>query len=347
MAIVFSGTKLPQTELKEIQSEIYSDWGTFRDKDITIDEGHKSGAEVYESKVTVAAKAYSTAAVSTTGDLTLAVQRSVVDLTKIEFSDTIDNNVLLNTRFEKTMKAGAFETVSQEFDNAVLQYVTPAISQTMEELIWNGATAAQQVAIAALVPGAAQGSISAGAQTLAAAMPTNLVNSIPATILYNASLSKAVPGAGLGDYVKVLTIAAVTSASIAAEYAKIYAAIDPKVLHDNLNPPVIFAPLGDRQLMRIANNSVGAASNQNFLFDGTGLDAKAFYNGIEVKFKPLIGFRIASPAAYLHLLMDLLSDMSILETGKMANGADLHYYKNVQALATWVTNQRYIVLYGG
>jgi hypothetical protein len=39
--------------------------------------------------------------------------------------------------------------------------------------------------------------------------------------------------------------------------------------------------------------------------------------------------------------------MNILETGKMANGADLMYIKNVQALSTWVTNQRYITLYGG
>ena len=41
MAIVFSGTKLPQSEIAEIQKEIYADWGTFRDSDIGIEEGHK------------------------------------------------------------------------------------------------------------------------------------------------------------------------------------------------------------------------------------------------------------------------------------------------------------------
>ena len=45
--------------------------------------------------------------------------------------------------------------------------------------------------------------------------------------------------------------------------------------------------------------------------------------------------------------MDLKGDLSGLETGQMANGAQQMYYKNVQAFATWVTNQRYIVLYGG
>jgi len=56
---------------------------------------------------------------------------------------------------------------------------------------------------------------------------------------------------------------------------------------------------------------------------------------------------IASPAKYLKILFDLANDMSVLETGKMANGADTYFYKNVQAYATWCTNQRYITLYGG
>ena len=43
MAIVIGGTKLPQTEIEEIQKEIYADWGTFRDGDVTINQGHKSG----------------------------------------------------------------------------------------------------------------------------------------------------------------------------------------------------------------------------------------------------------------------------------------------------------------
>lgn len=346
MPIVFSGTTRPQTELEEIQKEIYSDWGTFRDGDVNISEGHKAGADVYESKVTVNMAAYSSGAV-TTGSDTLAVQKTPVNLTKIQFADTVDYNTLLNTRFERSMQAGAFNTVSSEFDNAILQDITPAISQTMENVTWDGAKAATKTAIAALTAGAGQGSISAGAKTLVAAMPTNLVDSLPAIILYNDSQSKVAPGAGLGDYVKVPSVAAVTASSIAAEYAKIFATLDPKVIADTKNPPIIYAPLADRQLMMTANNSVGAASNQNFVFSGTGLDAKAYYNSIEVKFKPLVGFRIAAPSKYLHILLDLASDMSHLETGKMANGAETMYYKNVQAFATWCTNQRYIVLYAG
>ena len=340
MAIVFGGTKLPQSEIVEIQKEIYANWGTFRDGDVSIEEGHKSGADVYESKVSVNMAAYSSAAVSSGSDV-LGVQKSVVNLTKIQFADTVDYNTLLDTRFERSMAAGAFNTVSTEFDNAVLQDVSPAIGQTMENVTWDGATTAQKALIAGLTPGAAQGSISAGAQTLVAASPTNLVNSLPAIILHNDSQSKDTPGAGLGDYKKVLSIATIDASTIAAQYSLLYATLDPKVIANE--EVVIFAPLAHMQLMKVANNSVGAASNQNFLFEGD----KASYNGIEVKFKPLIGFMIASPAKYLKILFDLANDMNVLETGKMANGSDEYFYKNVQAFATWCTNQRYITLYGG
>lgn len=345
--VTFSGTKFPQTQLEEIQSEIYSDWGTFRDRDIDIQEGHKSGTDVYESKVTVNMKAADTGEVAVDGTAEYKVEKTAVTNVRVMFADQIDEEVLLNTRFERSMANGAFNLVSSEFDNKTLQFIQPAISARMEDALWDGATTAQQAAIAGLTPGAGQGSISAGAQTLVAAMPTNLFNSLPATILYNDSQSKVVPGAGLGDYKKVLTIATVTAATIAAEYAKIFNSLDPKVLADPSNPPVIFAPLADRQLMRTANNSVGAASNKNFDFVDNSLQSKVYFQGIEVKFKPLVGFRICADPRYLKLLIDMLSDISGMETGQVANGAQKMWYKNVQSLTTWVTNQRYITLYGG
>ena len=345
--VTFSGTKLAQSELAEIQSEIYADWGTFRDRDISIEEGHKSGTDVYESKVTVNMKAASSGAVSADGTAEYKAEKTPVTNVRVMFADVIDEETLLDTRFERSMAAGAFNLVSQEFDNAVLQFITPAISERMESALWDGATTAQKAAIAALTAGAGQGSISAGAQTLVAAMPTNLFNSLPATILYNDSQSKDTAGAGLGDYKKVLSISTITSANIAAQYQLLFATLDPKVLADPSNPPVIFAPLAHRQLMRTANNSVGAASNKNFDFADNTLQSKVYFQGIEVKFKPLVGFMICADPRYLKLLMDLVSDISSMETGQVANGAQQMWYKNVQSLTTWVTNQRYITLYGG
>lgn len=347
MAVEFTGTKLPQSELAEIQAELYQDSGTFRDRIIDINENHKSGAYVYESKVTVTAKAASAGPVTADDSIELKANKTAVNLVGIEFSDVIDETDLKNTRFERSMKAGAFNQISNEFDNAVLQQVTPAISQSIESMIWDGATTAQKALIAALTPGAGQGSISAGAQTLVAAMPTNLINSLPATILHNNSQSKVIPGAGLGDYKKVLTIAAVTASTIAAEYAKIYLAGDDKVINNKVDEPVIFAPLADRQLIKIANNSVGAASNKNFLVEGSGANEKISYNGVMINFVPLVGFRILSNPKYLKVLMDLISDMSSLNVGQMPAGALQRYIKNLQTLTTWCTNQRYITLYAG
>jgi len=347
MAVTFTGTKLPQSELAEIQQELYQDSLTFRDRIVDIQENHKSGTDVYESKVSVTMKAATAGKVTADGTVDLKAQKTPVSLTSIEFSDIIDESSLLDTRFERSMAAGAFNRISTEFDNAVLQQVTPAIGEDLENKIWNGATTATQTAIAALTAGAPQGSISAGAKTLVAAMPTNLFDSLPAVILHNASNSKATPGAGLGDYIKVLSISAVTSATIAAEYGKLYGAAPSKVVNNMTNVPYIYAPLGDRQLIKIANNAVGAAQQVNFLVEGSGASEKISYNGIEIKFVPLVGFRILADPRYLKVLMDLTSDMSTLNVGEVGEGAMQRYIKNIQTIAAWCTNQRYITLYGG
>ena len=347
MGVVFSGTKIPQTELAEIQLELYQDSGTFVDRIIDIQENHKSGTDVFESKVSVTFKTASSGPVTTTGDIDFKINKTPVALGRIQVSDIVEHSTLLDTRFEKSMQAGAFNLVSTEADNILLQQITPAIGEGIESIIWNGATASTKAAIAALTAGAGQGLISASAKASVAAMPTNEVDSLPATILYNASLSKVLPGAGLGDYKKVLSISAVTEATIAAEYAKLYKTGDNKVLNNRTTPAYIFAPLGDRQLIKLANNSVGAASNKNFLVEGAGATEKIYYNGIEINFVPLVDFRILTLPKYLKVLMDLVSDVSSLETGQVANGAQQMWYKNVQAFTTWVTNQRYITVYGG
>lgn len=347
MAVNYSGGTTNQTELERIEEEIYAESYTIRDGVIDVNQGHKSGTDVYESSVDVTVGAATTGAVTTSGDIDLNVNKTAVSLVSYQYQDTIDEDSLKGTRFERSMKAGAFNIDSDEFDRKVLIQVAPAIGEAVEGFIWNGATTAQKGLIAGLTAGAAQGSISAGAKTLAAAMPTNLFNSLPATILHNASNAKATPGAGLGDYVKVLNISAVTAATIAAQYSLIYATAPSKVINHLTESPKIFAPLGDKQLIKVANNSVGAASNVNFLVEGSGASEKIYYNGVEICFVPLVGFRICTIPSYLKLLMDLTSDVSSLMIGQMANGSRQRYIKNIQTATTWIVNQRYITLYAG
>jgi len=348
MAINFTGSKRNQSELEEIVTEIYSNSGTFRDAVIDVQDGHKSGTDVYESKVTVAMTALNTGGVTTTGNIAMNASKSAVSLYTYNYEDTIDDNVLKGTRFEKSMASGAFNTVSDEFDKKVLIQVSPAIGEDLESKIWNGATTATKAAIAALTPGAGQGSVSAGAQALVAAMPTTLFDSLTAKVIYNDSQAKTVPGAGLGDYIKVAGTT-VTSSNIAAEYGKIYAGAPEKLVNntDPMAQPIIFAPRGDRQLIKIANNAVGAAQQVNFLVEGSGMTEKISYNGIEIKFVPMVGFRILTAGMFLKLLMDLTSDVSNLMVDRMANGAMQRYIKNIGSIATWVTNQKYITLYNG
>jgi len=346
MPINYTGTTRNYTELEEIQQELYQESRTFREALIDIEEGHKSGTDVYESKVTVAMTALNTGEVTATGDIDLNVQKTPVSLVPFNYEDRINDNSLKGTRFEKSMKAGAFNVVSDEFDKKVLIQVTPAIGADLESKIWNGATTATKAAVAALTPGAGQGSITAAAQAAVAAMPTTLFDSIITRILYNDSQSKTVPGAGLGDYIKV-TGTTVTSANIATEYGKLYAGADSK-LFEGIETPYIFAPLADRQLIKVANNAVGAAQQVNFLVEGSGANEKISYNGVEIKFHPIgATFRVLTIPKYLKVLMDLKGDLSSLQVGQVANGAMQRYIKNTQAMATWVTNQRYITLYGG
>ncbi len=328
--------------------EIYAESFTLREGLVEVNEGHKAGADVYESDATVTATAHNTGQVTVTGDIDLNANKTPVSLTTFNYEDVIDENVLKGTRFERSMKSGAFNIDSDEFDRKVLIQVAPAIGEDIENTIWDGATTAQKALIAGLTPGAGQGSISAGAQTLAAAMPTRLVDSLPAVILHNASNAKAVPGAGLGDYIKVLSIATITAANIGAEYEKMYLAAPSKAVNHRAEPSRIFAPLAHRQFIKVANNAVSAtADNKNFVIEGSGENEVISYNGHIINFVPLVTFMIFAIPSYMKVLMDLMSDVSALIIEKESNASQRRVLKNIQTMATWIVGQKYITLYGG
>jgi len=300
--------------------------------------------DIYESSASVT---FSTANYGpvTSDNVALKLQKSTVDLKTFNVEGIIDETVLFNTRAEKSMKAGAFEVVSDEFDQRVLIQVQPAASEQLEANVWNGATTATKAAIAALTPNAAQGSISAGAQALVAAMPTTFFDSVPATMLYNASNSKVVAGAGLGDYKKVLSIATVTSSTIVAEYVKAYNTIPDNILTKiGDEAPVIYAPKGDYKLIKNVNRVQGAALQENFV--GSSFN-DMYFNDVKIVFVDLVGFRIAAQKFNLKLVMDLLSDSSQLIIEKEANASTRRIIKIINTMTTWVVKQKWNVLYAG
>ena len=344
MAVTYTGTKTQAGEYAEIVQEIYADSPTFRGETIEIVEGHKSGMEIYESSAEITFSAANYGSV-TADNVALKTQKSKVDLNTFNVEGIIDESSLKGTRFEKSMAAGAYNVVSDEFDKAVLVQVTPAVGAKLESWVWNGATAATKAAIAALTPGAGQGSISAGAQALVAAMPTTLFDSVPATMLYNNSQSKAVPGAGLGDYKKVLTPATVTAASIVAEYVKIYNTIPDEVLvMTGDDAPIIYAPKAHYKLIKSVNRVQGAALQENFV--GNSFN-DMYFNDVKIIFVDLVGFAVVAQKKNLKLVMDLLSDSSQLIIEKEANASTRRILKLINTMNTWVVKQKWNVLYNG
>ena len=343
MAVTYTGTKTEAGEYAEIVQEIYADSPTFRGETIELVEGHKSGLEIYESSAEITFTAANYGQV-TADNVNLKSQKSIVNLKTFNVEGIIDESSLKGTRFERSMKAGAYNVVSDEFDQKVLIQVQPAVGAKLESWVWDGATTATKAAIAALVPGAGQGSISAGAQALVAAMPVTLFDSIPATMLFNDSQSKTVSGAGLGEYIKVAGTT-VTTANIVAEYVKKYNGIPDKVLVlTGEDAPVIFAPKSHYKMIKSVNRVQGVALQENFV--GTSFN-DMYFNDVKIIFVDLVGFSIVAQKKNLKLVMDLLSDSSQLIIEKEANASTRRILKLINSMTTWVVKQKYNVLYNG
>lgn len=311
---------------------------------VGFEPGEKEGSVWTESDDSVTEKDYTGAPVTEADVDNMSIFDNKIYYAITEFARVVKMNNLHDTIFSEDMGVGGEKQVSQTFLNYATESFSGAISNQQIINRWQGITTATKAAIAALIPGAGQGSISASTQAKIAALPLAKRDGFFATMVYNTFRADAV--ASLGEYIKV-DGTTITAANIATEYAKIYNAINPDVLNDVENPVVIEAPLAHRQLMRTANNSVGAASNQNFLFESDALDSKASYNGVRVSFVNLpANVMIAHPAKALFINADATDEKAnFMEMGRMANGSDWVYFKNVWAFNHAVKQQKRNVLY--
>jgi hypothetical protein len=343
MAVAYTGNKTQFGDYPEIIMNIYADSPTFRGETIEVVEGHKSGLDVYESSAAVTFSAVNYGPV-TADNVVLAANKTTVNLKPFNVEGIIDESSLLGTRFEKSMAAGAYNLISDEFDRRVLVQVQPAIGEKLENNVWNGATAATKAAIAALVPGAGQGSVSAGAQALVAAMPVTFFDSVAATMIFNDSQAKTVPGPGLGNYIKVAGTT-ITPTNIVAEYVKIYNGILNEVLvKTGEEVPVIYAPKAHYKIIKNVNRVQGADLQENFL--GSSYSDMSF-NDIQIVFVDLQGFVIVAAKNNLKLVCDLLSDSSQLIIEKEANASTRRVLKMINTMNTHVVLQKFNVLYNG
>lgn len=265
---------------------------------------------------------------------TIGIVDTAVTPVKVMYYQEFCMDTLRFSRFKRSMKAGAWNTSSTEFEKTVLSSYGSLISHDAEVKFWAGITTATKAAIAALVPGVGNGSVGAAEQTWAAAQTASLMDGIVAKMIYN--------GGALGTRIKVAGTT-ITSANVAAEYAKLYAAI-PAVMFKQKEKPFIYAPYSHIQLVNIFNVS----ATYRDLFSVSPDRQTYYYNGIEIKFVPISeNTMIAALPSNFIWATDLLSDLNYMEINKIANNRDDWFVKNVFTLAAHVVNQRFNVLYLG
>ena len=338
MAIFYTSVDIRGKAVEPILEEVLFANKTISDNYVTFATDVKAGTIFTEAGVDVTAQLYTGAALSSSGSMT--VTDRIITPTKLEYKQTFLQESLRAGRFGRSMNPGAFNIESSEFASTVLAQYAPNVSQDAESIFWGGITSTTKTAIAALTPGAGQGSMTAATQTAVAALTAGLVDGVFSKVLYDNS--------ALGSYIKV-TGTTVTSSNVAAQCALIYAKIPAENLADTVSPTCIFAPRAWRQLMRIANNSVGAAQQINFEFESGANDARCFYNGVEILFVPTPNdlMAYAQRKAAIIWATDLADDINRFEVGKLVNDGDTQFVRTIYTMAAHVGQATKGVLYGG
>jgi hypothetical protein len=339
MAINNTGVDIRGKAIEPILEEVFFANRTIADGYVEFNTDIKAGSIFTEAGVSVTAQLYTGQALASSGDMT--IKDRIITPTKLEYKQTFLQEGLRSGRWNRSMNPGAWNIESSEFASSVLAQYAPAVSQDAENLFWGGITAATKSAIAGLTPGAGQGSMTAATQTAVATLTAGLVDGVFAKVLYD--------NAAVGAYIKV-TGTTVTAANIAAECAKIYAAIPAKNLLDTTSPVVIYAPRAWKQLIYTANNTVGAAQQVNFAIDGNDFSSsRVFYNGVEILFvpAPLPNMAYAQRKAAVSWNTDLLDDVNRFEVGKLQADADVQFVRTIYTLNANVGQASTGVLYGG
>lgn len=305
---------------------------------VKINEGVKADTIISSVTMNATAQLYTGDKLTADGDTTIVDEK--VTPVKLEYKLEFNPEALRFGRANLTMKPGAINTGS-EFDDLLLNHYAKAVAQDQENQFWKGITSATKSAIAGLTPNAAQGSITAAAQTQIATLTAGNIDGVLPYIIYN--------NGALGTYKKV-TGTTVTSSNIYDEYIKIYNALDSELLDSSAEPVVIWAPREDRQLMR-SYNSIPTNYRGAFAFESDANDSRVFFNGVEIFFVPLpTRYRYANVMDAVSFNTDSSSDVSaVIADKKWGNEAEIMFLRVIYTMNANVAliRQPKGVLYGG
>jgi len=295
----------------------------------------KSDTIFTENDNSVTMAAYSSGAPTSAG--TFGITDTAITPTKLMYYQEFDPNTLRSSRFNRSMKPGAWEIESSEFGSVVLKSYGNLIAEDLQNKFWNGATTATRTAVAALTPGLGQGSVGAAEQTLVASGSATLIDGVATRMIYN--------GGALGTRVKVLGTT-LSSSNIATEMAKVYAAIPARVLFGAVKP-FIYCPYNVKQFINVYN--ITATYRDLFAVTNLGQPTEAyFYNGVQLQFVPLASnVLIAARPDYIFWCTDLVSDINKFEVNKIAFNREDMFVKNIMTIFAHVVNQAMNVLYVG
>jgi hypothetical protein len=297
----------------------------------------KSSTEITEVSTSVAMQAYTSGAPSSSGTLTST--GTVITPVKVMYYQEFDPNTLRPSRYGRDMKSGAWNTASSEFEKVVIGLYAREISYDAEYKWYNNALSATKTAVAALTPGAGQGSVGAAEQTYVASLTAGQFDGLVTRIIYN--------GGALGTRIKVAGTT-ISASNIKDEYDKLYAAIPALVLNKRSEPCRIYAPYSHIQFINRFNN---VATNYKDVFIVTDLGKstqKVYFYGLEVVFVPLPeNCMIAALPSHLLWATDLASDLNFMKIDYIASNRDDMFVKHVFTIFAHVMNQAYNVLYLG
>lgn len=340
MAIVSNSTDIKGVAAEPIIEEILFQNNTLNKGLVTFEDDVKAETIFTEADATATMQAWISGEPTSSGSLNS--WDTIVTPSKVMFYQEFDPEALRFSRYKRSMKQGAWENFSTEFEQVVIGGIySNRISLSAERNFWLGATAATKATIAGLTAGTENTAIGAEEQAMVAASlgEDGLFDGLLTKVLYNNS--RASGAAQVGERIKVAGTQ-FTSENIKAEYDKIYAAIPSEVIQ-NGETPIIYAPYSHKQLITIFNNNV---ANFKDAFAVSG-DTYGF-NGLTIEFVPFPEDTVlCAKKEHLFWVTDLMSDVNNVKMDKIAANREDYFLKSAMSEGAHVANQRFNVLYVG
>jgi hypothetical protein len=344
MAIAYNIVDFRGVAAEPVVEEILFECSTIAQDLVTFEEDVKAETIFTEATASAVLQAYTSGVPTSAGSLTLF--DVAVTPVKTQFYQEFDPNTVRFSRFKRTLKPGAWEILSEDFERIMIGGIyAKKAALALESWFWNGISTTTQTTIAGLTAGTANTSVGAAEKTMIAALTipagSPVSDGIITKMIYNSSNATAT--AGVGTRIKVAGTS-ITAANIKAEYDKIFAAI-PTAVFDGDELPMIYAPKSHKQFLVQANN-VTTDFKKPFDIDVTATNFT--FNGLKIVFVP-VPEKVVICALKSHLVWatDLLSDTNLLKIDNIALNREDMFVKINSTLASHVVNQQFNVLYVG